>query len=209
MQSQDRCTPSLESRCLCRARCSSGFDLPCRLTAVFRVGCIVSRWSARSALRSGLRRLGQTRRSKSGYGQRCSIKITIPSWTYGHLLLSHEHYFPLVLTPESIILLGFAIIWLTSRKSHAGIVVYRVNRVGQHFFKRTEVHGVAVAVKEQDVVGINLTNRPLNVLVPDLESNVFGIGWLVHGIVSGDLGLLVNKRDFKGMSDGRTQALPA
>lgn len=110
---------------------------------------------------------------------------------------------------ENLILLGRTFIRVPGREPHAGVVVYRVDGVGQHFLERAEVHGVAVAVKKQNVVGINLTNRLLNILVPDLEPNVFGIGWLVHGIVPCDLGLLINTRKYRAVLDRCTQLFPA
>ena len=106
-------------------------------------------------------------------------------------------------------MLGRTLIRLPGREPHAGVVVYRVDAVGQRFIERAEVHGVAVAVEKQNVIGINLTNRLLNIFVPDLEPNVFGIGWLVHGIVPCDLGLFVNTRNHRVVSSRRTQLFPA
>jgi hypothetical protein len=84
-------------------------------------------------------------------------------------------------------LLFCAFIRLSSGESHVGVVVYGVHTVGQHFFKSGEVHGVAVAVKEEDVVGIDLANRLLYVLVPHLQASVLWICRLVHRVVSGNL----------------------
>ena len=65
--------------------------------------------------------------------------------------------------------------------------MYGVYAIGKHFFESGKVHGVAVAVKEENMVGIDLANGLLHVLVPDLEASVLWISRLVHRIVSGNL----------------------
>lgn len=46
--------------------------------------------------------------------------------------------------------------------------MYGVHAVGQHFLKSGKVHGVTVAVKEENMIRVNLANGLLDILVPDL-----------------------------------------
>lgn len=86
--------------------------------------------------------------------------------------------------------------------------MYGVHAVEQHFFESGKVHGVAVAVKEEDVVGINLANGLLNILVPYLQASVLRIRRLVHRVVSGDLHCLSTQASDKEASK-HTHAFPA
>lgn len=86
--------------------------------------------------------------------------------------------------------------------------MYGVHTIGQHFFESGKIHGVAVAVKEEDVVEVNLANGLLNILVPYLQAGVLWICRLVHRVVAGDLHFLSVQASEKE-SRKRTHAFPA
>lgn len=86
--------------------------------------------------------------------------------------------------------------------------MYGVHAIGQHFFERGKVHGVAVAIEEEDMVGVDLANRLLNILVPDLKPSVFWVCRLVHRVVSSDLYRLSIHASEKNIGK-HTQAFPA
>jgi len=81
-------------------------------------------------------------------------------------------------------LLGRADVGLAAGEAHVGVVVDGVDAVGEDVLKTGEVHGVGVAVEEEDVVGVYGADGGFDAGVEELEVGVFGIAGLVHGVVA-------------------------
>jgi hypothetical protein len=110
--------------------------------------------------------------------------------TYRDSPLSHERHLTLVLPLEDIDLLVRTFVRLASRETHIRVIMYRVYAIGQHFLKFGEVHGISVAIEEENVISVDLPDRSLDIFVPDLEASVLWICRLIHGIVPSNLGPL-------------------
>jgi transcription antitermination factor NusA-like protein len=62
-----------------------------------------------------------------------------------------------------------------------------INAVRKNLFECRKVHGVSIAVQEEDVIRINLPDGLLNPFIEGLEANVRRIRGLIQWVISCNL----------------------
>lgn len=103
----------------------------------------------------------------------------------GDFLLHNPRRFPEVCFLEMCVLLGGAGVGFASGEAVVGVVVERVNGIGEDMVKGAEVSGEGVPVEPEDVVGVDFPDGGLDAVIEGGETGELGVGGFVEGVVAG------------------------